>query len=64
MPDIVHEMVGDYHVFTSPDLPVMYVADKDRSVAESRIEPTIAVLRRLAERKDNEARLRSLARAA
>lgn len=64
MPEIIHKMVGEYHVFTSPDIPGLYVADKDKDVAESRIEPTIAALRRMSERKNNEARLRSTAEAA
>ena len=60
MPEIVHKMIGDFHVFTSPDIPGLYVADKNKEVAESRVQPTIDALARMAERKRIEHRVRSM----
>ncbi len=61
MPGIVHRMVGEFHVLTSPDVSGLYVADRDREVAESRVQPSIDALGRMRDRKANEMRLRAVA---
>lgn len=58
MPEIVHGMVGDYYFLTSPDVPGLYVADRDLAVAHDRVQPTIEALDRMRERKANERRIR------
>ncbi len=63
MPEIVHRMVGEFHLLTSPDVPGLYVADRDLAVAEARIDPSIEALARMRERKANERRIRYVGRA-
>lgn len=52
---IEHRVVGTQHVFTSPDLPGLFVAHRDRDQAEADLPAAIDMLRgmekRLAERR-------------
>ncbi len=52
---IEHRVVGTQHVFTSPDLPGLFVAHRDRDQAEADVPAAIDMLRgmeqRLAEKR-------------
>ena len=41
---IAHTKMGRVHVYTSPDLPGLYVSDRDKMVALRSIKPTIETL--------------------
>lgn len=48
---VEHRIVGTQHVFTSPDLPGLYVAHADKAVAESSVPEAVAMLRAMAARR-------------
>ena len=54
MPRIEHKLVGAFHVFTSPDVLGLHVADRNEQVAFERVQPTIEALQRMRERKERE----------
>lgn len=47
---IEHRVVGTQHVFTSPDLPGLFVAHRDRDTAEADVPAAIDMLRRMEQR--------------
>ena len=42
---LVHRVVAGRHVFTSPDMPELWVAHADLEVAKSEIEPVVRAIR-------------------
>ena len=44
---IEYRVVGTQHVFTSPDLPGLFVAHRDRDTAEADVPAAIDMLRRM-----------------
>ena len=48
---IEHRMAGSQHLFTSPDLPGLYVAHADEAVARADIQPAIETLRAMERRR-------------
>ncbi|MFA6964841.1 hypothetical protein [Bosea sp. (in: a-proteobacteria)] len=48
---VEHRIVGTQHVFTSPDLPGLYVAHADKAVAERSVPEAVAMLRAMAARR-------------
>ena len=54
MPRIEHKVVGEFHVFTSPDVPGLYVAHRDASTARASIKPSLDALERITRRRAQE----------
>jgi len=42
-----HKMVGGQHVFTSPDMPELWVTHAELDIAKSEIEPVMQAIMRL-----------------
>ena len=59
-PRLEHKMVGDYHVFTSPDLPALYVAHHDREQALSLVPVHLEALKGSDERRAARMRARQV----
>jgi hypothetical protein len=55
---IEHRVVGTQHVFTSPDLPGLFVAHRDRDQAEADVPAAIEMLRRMEQRLAEKRRVR------
>ena len=53
-----HRVVGTQHVFTSPDVPGLYVAHADRDAAERHVPEAIEMLRRMQERRAQKQQVR------
>jgi hypothetical protein len=51
---IEHRVVGTLHLFTSPDVPGLFVADSDRATAERDVPAAIEMLRRMNGRRIKE----------
>ena len=47
---VVHKMIGDLHVLTSPDVPGLYVANPDEAVARGQVDEAVEAIRRINER--------------
>lgn len=47
---IEHRVVGTQHVFTSPDVPGLFVAHADRETAQRDVPAAIEMLKRMQER--------------
>jgi hypothetical protein len=47
---VEHRVVGMQHVFTSPDLPGLFVAHRDRDMAEADVPAAIEMLRAMEQR--------------
>jgi hypothetical protein len=56
---IEHRVVGTQHVFTSPDLPGLLVAHRDRDTAEADVPAAIEMLRRMEQRLAEKRRVKS-----
>lgn len=56
-----HRVVGALHVFTSPDLPGLYVAHADRETAERNIPEAVEMLRQMQARRLEKQHVRKLA---
>ncbi len=50
-PRIEHKIVGKHHVFTSPDVPGLYVAHADYETARQNVDSAIQTLARMRERQ-------------
>lgn len=50
-PHLKVEQVGDQWLITSPDIPGLYVAHKDRDAAERAVPDAIAMLKRMETRQ-------------
>jgi len=50
-PRIEHRVVAGQHVFTSPDLPELIVAHADYETARADVEPVLATIRAIKQRK-------------
>ena len=48
---IEHRVVCTQHVFTSPDVPGLYVAHVERAIAESSVPDAVAMLRAMQARR-------------
>ena len=48
---VAHKMIGDRHVFTSPDMPQLFVAHRDRLTAFKDIENVVRQMDRAANRQ-------------
>jgi hypothetical protein len=47
-----HKLVNGLHVFTSPDVPGLYVANPDESVALGHVPEAVEAIRRINERRE------------
>jgi hypothetical protein len=47
---LVHKTIGELHVFTSPDVPGLYVANPDETVAHGQVAEAVAAIERISER--------------
>jgi hypothetical protein len=57
---LVHRVIGDLHVFTSPDVPGLYAAHPDKETAEKSVPEAIEMLQRMEERRRNRERTHQL----
>ena len=55
---IEHRVVGTQHVFTSPDLPGLFVAHRDRDQAQADVPAAIEMLRAMEQRLAEKRRVR------
>ncbi len=55
-----HRVIGAQHVFTSPDLPGLYVAHADREIAERSVPEAVDMLQRMQKRRAEKQHVRKL----
>ena len=48
-----HRVLGNLHVFTSPDVPGLYVAHVDKVTAEKAVPEAVEMLQKMEERRRN-----------
>lgn len=48
---LIEQIIGAQHVITSPDVPGLYVAHADLETARREVEPTLAMLKAMADRR-------------
>lgn len=44
---LVHRVIGDKHVITSPDVPELHISHADRSVALADVQPALDAIERV-----------------
>lgn len=48
--EIVHRVIGDKHVITSPDVPELHVSHADEAVAFADVQPVLDAIERVKQR--------------
>jgi hypothetical protein len=62
-PRLVHEVIGSQHVYTSPDVPGLYVAHSDQQTALKGVPGSIKMLMSMTERRSRREKLKAVVQA-
>lgn len=57
---LVHRVIGGLHVFTSPDVPGLYAAHPDESVALGQVPEFVEAIKRIESRREEREQLQKL----
>jgi hypothetical protein len=55
-----HKVIGGLHVFTSPDVPGLYAADRNEEIAKAKVEPLVERLHQMSQRRQSKTLVKSM----